>query len=1003
MTNDQVQAIHTRVNGRARYKVNALYRAPSLKKYLERQLSDRAEIRQVSASALTGNLLVLFNSDQRHNQIASLIEDVVLEYEKKPQPESKPPQATSETKPAVEPSEDQPAKDWHLMDSEAVLAAWNTSKESGLSPDQAEENLNNYGTNTLAESESRSDWEILSEQFNSLPVALLGAAAGISLLTGGLADMLAIVGVIGVNAAIGYTTESQSEKIIRSLKRDRELSALVMRERTQQEINADTIVPGDILVLQASNYVAADARLIAADNLQIDESALTGESLPVQKTTKPLESQDISLAERENMAYKGTFITAGKGLAVVVATGKFTEIGKIQQMVGETTTTETPLQKQLDEVGSQLVMLGGGICTLIFGLGLLRGYGLLPMLKTSISLAVASVPEGLPTIATTTLALGIQDMRKHNILIRGLDAVEALGSVQTVCLDKTGTITQNKMIVTEVHSAMGIITQSEEHFVTEDNQPVNPQDYPELLKLIQVSVLCSESEVNRTENDDYEVNGSATENALIYMAIQFGIDAIALRQEYPLLTMNPRSEGRNLMSTVHKTEEPHQFVAVKGSPAEVLERCNSWMKNGEILPLSDEDKQALELENEKMAGKALRVLGVAYTTIENPDEDAETDLIWLGLTGMADPIREGVPQLMEGFHKAGINTVMITGDQSPTAYAIAKTLNLSRDQQLEILDSSDLAHFDPEKMQALFDKVDVFARISPADKLQIVQALQAAGQVVAMTGDGINDTPALKAANVGVAMGSGGGEVVHEVADVVVEDDNLQTLINAVSQGRTIYNNIRKAVHFLLSTNLSEIMVTTIATAMGLGEPLNAMQLLWLNLVSDIFPGLALALEPPEPNVLESPPRDPEEPIIKESDFARIASESAAISLSAMTAYSYGLLRYGMGQKASTIIFMSLTMAQILHTLSCRSESQSIFDFKQDPLPHNPYMDGAIIGSFAIQLLPTMVPGLRTLLNLAPVDVLDCLVIGSSALVPLVVNESTKKQNFDLKLSQQEV
>ncbi|MEQ8468121.1 HAD-IC family P-type ATPase [Coleofasciculus sp. E1-EBD-02] len=1001
MTN-HIQAIHTRVNGRARYKVNALYHSPSLKKYLERQLSDRAEIRQISANPLTGNLLVLFNPDKRHNQIAELIEDVVLDYEKNQKYESKKPQAKSETKPAVEPSEDQPTKDWHLMDIEAVLEAWNTSKDSGLSPDQAESNLNNYGTNTLAESESRSDWEILSEQFNSLPVALLGVAAGISLLTGGFADMLAIVGVVGVNAAIGYTTESQSEKIIRSLKGDRELSALVMREGTQQEINADDIVPGDILVLQASNYVAADARLIEADNLQIDESALTGESLPVHKTTKPLEGQDVPLAERENMAYKGTFITAGKGLAVVVATGKFTEIGKIQQMVGETTATETPLQKQLDEVGSQLVMLGGGICTLVFGLGLLRGYGLLPMLKTSISLAVASVPEGLPTIATTTLALGIQDMREHNILIRGLDAVEALGSVQTVCLDKTGTITQNKMIVTEVHTAMGVITRSEDHFVTEDDQPINPQDYPELLKLIQVSVLCSESEVNRSENGDYEVNGSATENALIYMAIQFEIDAIALRQEYPLVTMNPRSEGRNLMSTVHKTDESHKFVAVKGSPAEVLELCNSWMKNGKILPLNDEDKQALELENEKMAGKALRVLGVAYTTIENSDKDAETDLIWLGLTGMADPIREGIPQLMEGFHKAGMNTIMITGDQSPTAYAIAKTLNLSRDQQLEILDSSDLAHFDPEKMQALFDKVDVFARISPADKLQIVQALQASGQVVAMTGDGINDTPALKAANVGVAMGSGGGEVVHEVADVVVEDDNLQTLINAVSQGRTIYNNIRKSVHFLLSTNLSEIMVTTMATAMGLGEPLTAMQLLWLNLVSDIFPGLALALEPPEPNVLESSPRDPEEPIIKESDFARIASESAAISLSAMTAYSYGLLRYGMGQKASTIIFMSLTMAQILHTLSCRSESQSIFDVDQDPLPHNPYMDGAIIGSFAIQLLPTMVPGLRTLLNLAPVDVLDCLVIGSSAFVPFVVNESTKKQNFDLKMSQQE-
>lgn len=689
------------------------------------------------------------------------------------------------------------------------------------------------------------------------------------------------------------------------------------------------------------------------------------------------------------MAYKGTFITSGKGLAAVVATGKFTEEGKIQEMVGKATSTETPLQQQLDKVGSQLVLLGGGVCGLVFGLGLLRGYGFLKMLKTSISLAVASVPEGLPMIATTTLALGIQDMRKHNILIRGLDAVEALGSVQTICLDKTGTITQNKMIVEEIYISIGSLKLSNDQFVTEAGKRIDPNECEELLKLIQVSVLCSESEVIDTEDGEDEVKGSATENALIYMAISADIDVVELRKKHSLLETIPRTEDRNIMSTVHKTRNQQKFVALKGSPAEVLERCNSQMKNGEVVPLTDENRQALELENERMAGKALRVLGVAYTDIDDTEEDPEKDLTWLGLTGMADPIREGVKALMEDFHQAGIDTVMITGDQSPTAYAIAKELNLSRDQKLEILDSSDLANLEPEKMQALFDKVDVFARISPADKLQIVQALQSAGKIVAMTGDGINDTPALKAANVGVAMGDGGADGVREVADVVIEDNNLKTMINSVSQGRTIYNNIRKSVHFLLSTNLSEIMVMTSATAAGMGEPLNAVQLLWLNLVSDVFPGLALALEPPEPDVLNQPPRNPEEPIIKQSDFERIAFESSAISLSALGAYGYGLVRYGMGSQASSVIFMSLTMGQILHTLSCRSEEHSIFD--QQKLPHNPYMDGAIIGSFALQLLPIAIPGLRNLLKLAPINFLDWIVIGGSALLPLLVNESTKK------------
>jgi Ca2+-transporting ATPase len=424
--------------------------------------------------------------------------------------------------------------------------------------------------------------------------------------------------------------------------------------------------------------------------------------------------------------------------------------------------------------------------------------------------------------------------------------------------------------------------------------------------------------------------------------------------------------------------------------------CEWQVKNGERVPLTDEDRLLIETENERMAGAALRVLAGAYSYSEDAGKDAPipSGLTWLGLVGMTDPIRPGVKGVINDFHDAGIDTVMITGDQSPTAYAIGKELALSRNTHLEILDSTHLANIDVEVLRALSEKVHVFARVSPAHKLQIVQALQSAGKVVAMTGDGINDGPALKAADIGIAMGNTGTDVAREVADVVLEDDNLETMIVAVSQGRTIYTNIRKSVHFLLSTNATEIMVMFAAIAAGLGQPLNAMQLLWINLISDIFPGLALALEPPEPDVLSKPPRSPEEPIIKTSDFKRIAFESATISAGALGTYGYGLMRYGMGSQASTLAFTSLTTGQLLHAVTSRSETRSVLDTEKPggvpPLPPNPYLTVALLGSFAAQALALAVPGLRSLLGLAPISLVDGLVIGGSALLPFVVNEKTK-------------
>ncbi|GET37775.1 cation-transporting ATPase [Microseira wollei NIES-4236] len=1135
-----VQPIHTAVKGRARFKVNGLYHSESLKQHLEFNLAKDFGIVQVRANPLTGNILVFFAPNRSFYHIATQIERLVLDYRKQggeyrlwsqevgrmklgaeaqlalttidrtrkyivgtdlpvvstqervknlPKDRSNLSQIMVYVENPLAAAQGQKIAPWHLKSADSIIADFKTSKTAGLSSKSAREKLKQYGENVLSESVPRSGLSIFIDQFKSLPVGLLTVAAACSVVTGGVADAVVIMGVVVINAIIGYATESKSEKIIHSLKSLVKPSALAIRDGTQIEISAAEVVPGDILVLKPGSYVAADARLIEANRLSVDESALTGESMPVNKTIETLVSEDVPLGDRANMVYMGTLVTGGQGYAVVVATGKYTEMGKIQTLVGEAEIPETPMQKQLDQAGNQLVLICGAVCGVVFAIGLWRGYGFLEMLKTSISLAVAAVPEGLPAVATTTLALGIAKMRQHNVLIRRLDAVETLGSVQVICMDKTGTLTANKMSVVEVCTNNQCIKVSEGQFIRllptklragetptpqdfEENsiRPIpnlqlragetpTPQDFEEnsirpipnlqlsagetptppeleensirpipnlqlragetptpqeleekidpyacdeLLKLIHVSVLCNESEVNGQQNGEYVVRGSATENALIHLAIGAGVNVKNLREKYPLVDIKHRSETQNYMTTLHLNQH-HQLLAVKGSPTEVLDMCSWQIKDGEIVPLAEADRLAIETENDRMAGKALRVLGVAYAHFENgenlpaspiPPVPASSssppeNLIWLGLIGMADPIRSGVKALIGDFHQAGIETVMITGDQSPTAYAIGKELNLSQGEPLEIIDSTQLGKLDPEVMKALCDRIHIFARISPANKLQIVQSLQSAGKVVAMTGDGINDAPALKAADVGVAMGHTGTDVAREVADVVLQDDKLETTIIAVSQGRTIYNNIRKSVHFLLSTNMSEIIVMLTATAGGIGQPLNAVQLLWLNLVTDIFPGLALALEQPEPDVLSQPPRNPDEPIIKASDFKGILLESATISASSLAAYGYALSKYGIGPQASTIGFMSLTSAQLLHALYCRSKTHSIYSGKK--LPPNQYLTLALGGSFALQILAAVVPGLRGLLQIAPINIVDTAVIGTSAVLPLLLNEATKE------------
>jgi P-type Ca2+ transporter type 2C len=928
-----------------------------------------------------------------------------------------------------------PALPWYGQEGNRVLASLRSSP-AGLSTDAAEEALRRHGPNVLPEVPPRSQWAIWFAQFRSLPVALLTVAAVIAYFTGGPTDALVILGVVLINGVIGYTTESQSDRIIRSLEHLSSPTAWVRRNGDLVELEAAAVVPGDVLVLRPGSMVVADGRLIEAQSLSVDESALTGESLPVGKTIEPLSQPNLPLADRTNMVYRGTLVTGGQGLAVVVATGAATEMGQIQTLVGQSSHPPTPMEQQLDQAGSQLVWISSAVCAVVFGLGLWRGYAPLDMLTTAVALAVAAVPEGLPAVATTTLALGILAMRRQRVLIRRLDAVETLGSLQTLCLDKTGTLTANRMAVVELHTDHTHLTPA--NGVSPLPEVIPPGPLHTLLRMV---VLCNESEVVDADRDSEPqptFTGSSTENALLTVAHQAGIEITALRQTYPQQAVQHRSAQRNVMATLHRTPTGGGLVAVKGSPLELLARCEGmldspatpvlatsqmlespgdqytgdgwtgeatthWLPNiQDPIALTPAQRQAITAENERMAQAGLRVLGVAYgypSPKNNPPKETaqkgdrqenwtETPLVWLGLVAMADPLRPGVKDTIAAFHRAGIATVMVTGDQRATAAALGQALNLSQGEPLAVLESADLIALSPEEAQRQSQGVQVFARISPADKLQVVQALQRAGKVVAMTGDGINDTPALKVAEVGIAMGHSGTDAAREVADVILQDDNLDTLVAAVAQGRTIYNNIRKAVHFLLATNLSEIMVMFAGISLGLGAPLNALQLLWLNLVTDIFPGLALALEPPVAEVLTQLPRPTTEPLIQPAAFRRMVVEAMVISASALAAYGYAIHAYGIGAQASTVGFMALTLAQLLHALVCRSHRRHLF--RRPALPPNRYLGLALMLSISLQFLALFIQPLGQLLHIVPLSPGDAVVVTLAALLPLAMNETTK-------------
>jgi Ca2+-transporting ATPase len=624
----------------------------------------------------------------------------------------------------------------------------------------------------------------------------------------------------------------------------------------------------------------------------------------------------------------------------------------------------------------------------IVGMGMLRGKPLIALLREAISLVVAAVPEGLPTVATTTLALGLRRMQEHDVLVRRLDAVETLGAVEVVCLDKTGTITVNRMSVTNMLAGNDAIAVTSGNFVLDDKR-VEPQRHADLNRLCETIALCSEASCEAIDSGT-RLHGSATETALLQAGVDNGLDIVELRRVWPVVTTRGRSTGRNFMSTVHEKSGGELLLAVKGSPSEVLALCTKRLVNGQVADLSAEDRLHLETVNERMAGDALRVLGAAYRELEpnSPTDNVdENGLVWVGLAGMTDPPRDGIGELMDQFHSAGIDTIMITGDQSATAYAVGARIGISGGERIQVLDSSALQELEEGVLESLARTVHIFSRVSPSDKLNIVRALQQGGRIVAMTGDGVNDGPALKAADVGIALGAAGSNVAREVADIVLAQDDLHTLVAAIREGRTIYDDITKAVRFIFATNMSEVVVTVLASLVGAAEAFTPMQLLWINLVSDIAPELALAVQPPDDDVLSRPPRPPGKPFFSRSDLGRIAMQGAVISTGSFAAYMYGL-RTGGGPRASTLAFLTLTATQLLHTLSARSETHSIFDSRQ--LPTNKYIPMAMFGGLGLTLLTQFTPA-RGLLGSVPIGFADWGVVALFAVAPFLAIELQKK------------
>jgi len=887
---------------------------------------------------------------------------------------------------------------WHTLEITEALDRFKTSTQ-GLTQEEAASRLKQYGFNELAAVGKISPLTILFRQFKNILILILVGATIVSLVTGHGVDAVVIFAIVLVSAVLGFTQEYRAERALEALKKMLSPTATVVRDGKETVIPARETVPGDIVTLREGDKISADARLIEVINLQVNEASLTGESMPVFKETGRISSA-ISLLDRKNIVFSGTGVTYGKGKAVVTATGMSTEFGKIAKQVTAVVKEETPLEKRIRGLGKWLGITALTVSVIVISVGVLREFltngvvstgFLLSMFLFGVALAVASVPEALAAVVTGSLAIGMYKMAKRHALVRKMPAVETLGSTTVICSDKTGTLTKGEMTVRriftggEMINVTGVGYEPKGEFHTEgDNNILKKEVFSHVL---QASILCNDAELS-IENDKWHVKGDPTEGALIVASAKAGFQVDDIRKRHPRIDEVPFSSERKRMTTVHSTPNGSKIVYSKGAPETILERCTHIHEADKVEKMTEQKKKEIQGINEEMARDALRVLGIAYQKLQTDaatlsEETLEKDLIFLGLLGMIGPPREEAIEAVKVCEKVGIKPVMITGDHKLTALTIAKEMGFYKEGDM-VLTGEDLERMIDEEFEDIVEKVTVYARVSPTHKLKIVQAWKKKGQVVAMTGDGVNDAPALKHSDIGVAMGVTGTEVTREAADLVLADDNFATIVNAIELGRGIFDNIKKYLTYLLQANLVEIIVLSIAVLAGFPLPLLPVQILYINLATDGLPAIALGVSPPDPDVMKRPPRHPKESVFtKEVKFFLLRAVLIEVPLLLWVFLSS--LPQGV-EIAQTRLFLVLVFFELILALNCRSLKYTLFEVR----PHK-FLLSAILWETILVLILVNLPAARQAFGIVPVGVFEAGLIIGLCLVVLLSIEITKR------------
>jgi P-type Ca2+ transporter type 2C len=865
---------------------------------------------------------------------------------------------------------------FHTKSEQEVLLYLHSS-HNGLSEDEAVNRLGSYGQNKLEEGKTKSIFEKFLEQFKNVMVIILLVAAAISGFMHEITDTIIILVVVIINAVLGVVQESKAEKALAALKKMSSPHVMVKRDGNVKQVNTEDIIPGDIVLIEAGDYIPADMRLLQSSSLKIEEAALTGESVPAEKITSKIDKSEIVIGDRRNMAYSGSSVTYGRGMGVVTATGMNTEVGKIAGHISNTESSQTPLQKKLAEMSKYLTVGIIAISVAIFLAGVLQGRNYFEMFLTAVSLAVAAIPEGLPAVVTIVLAMGVQKMAKKNSIVRKLSAVETLGSTEIICSDKTGTLTQNKMTVKEVYLD-GKLHSAQEF--DEDNRS--------FAVFTHSLVLCNDSKTAKTDEDTVSYLGDPTETALTNFASLKGIHKDMIDTITPRVDEIPFDSERKLMTTIHQINGIHRAIT-KGAPDVLLERCNRILLNGETKSLTQKQKEDIIEGNRAMAAKALRVLAVAINDMDQIPESVtsdqiEIDMVFVGLVGMMDPPRPEVKEAVRICSEAGIRPVMITGDHRDTAAAIARELGIIKNED-EVITGIELDKMSEEAFETSVRQFSVYARVSPEHKVRIVKAWKKQGKVVAMTGDGVNDAPVLKAADIGIGMGITGTDVAKGVSNMVLADDNFATIVIAVEEGRKIYSNIRKAIQFLLSSNLGEVVTLFVATMLN-WTILFPIHILWVNLVTDTLPALALGVEKAERDVMKQKPRKANSSFFSDGVGFSIIYHGLFKGSITLAVYYLGFNLYTQ-EIAMTMAFATLGLIQLTHSLNVRSNTKSLFSLG---IFSNLYLIVAIALSAVLQLIVIVVPALSEIFKVKPLNLPQWGIVLCASLLIIPIVEIAK-------------